>query len=73
MTTIKPRMRREALIELQSALSKAFNFDFPFQSCLSCVSFRESDELCLLVNLRPPAKVIVYGCDQYMDNREVPF
>lgn len=42
-------------------------------SCLSCSFFREPTELCNRYNQRPPARVIAFGCKDYLDNDEIPF
>lgn len=44
------------------------------QSCISCDHFRENyGELCELAKVRPPARVIVFGCEKYADDQDVPF
>lgn len=43
------------------------------ESCLTCSYFREAEERCTKFNARPPARVIAYGCDQYIDNDVIPF
>lgn len=44
------------------------------RSCLTCDHFKESNELCELVNVRPPAKVIAFGCEKYQNiDDEIPF
>jgi hypothetical protein len=43
------------------------------RSCVSCGHFT-ADETCTKNNkLRPPAKVIAFGCDSYSDNDAIPF
>jgi hypothetical protein len=39
------------------------------RTCLNCDNFK--NELCTLANQRPPAKIIVFGCDSHSD--EIPF
>jgi hypothetical protein len=39
-------------------------------NCVTCEHFNEK-ELCLFYNARPPATVIVKGCDKY--ENEIPF
>lgn len=43
------------------------------QSCISCTTFAERDELCTRWNARPPARVIAFGCNDYQDNEDIPF
>lgn len=71
----KPIMRREAEINLMSALRGAFNKDnaFPFQNCITCKRFVESEERCKFYNAKPPARVIAFGCHEYEDLDEIPF
>lgn len=52
----------EMLNDLTSHLNK---------SCVNCDHFNTSQELCGLVDERPPAKVIAQGCEQWV--KEVPF
>ena len=45
------------------ALEREHNY--LYQSCLSCIHFHETKEICKLANQRPPAKVIVFGCEHW--------
>jgi hypothetical protein len=40
-------------------------------SCITCEHFAERDEKCKLVDRRPPAHVIAFGCESWTN--EVPF
>lgn len=40
-------------------------------SCYNCESFNKDKEICLMCNQRPPAQVIVFGCDGW--EGEIPF
>ena len=40
-------------------------------NCVSCDNFDIPREICLNFNARPPAKVIVTGCDKFRN--DVPF
>lgn len=42
-----------------------------YHSCVSCQHFSEEKELCCLFNARPPARVIAFGCERWME--EPPF
>ena len=35
------------------------------QSCLQCLHWKEKEEICGLFKQRPPAKVIVVGCEKH--------
>lgn len=56
---------------IQEYLNKA-NAEDIFRTCLTCVYF-EANENCIKANKRPPAFVIVRGCDMYFDTQDVPF
>lgn len=45
----------------------------PFKTCLNCDNFNEITEQCKLWNSRPPARVIVFGCDSHDDKDQIPF
>lgn len=76
---MKPKFRKEAKLDLNGAIAGAIWSQlnrqdiYPFQSCLSCCNFREATEICKLANQRPPAKIIVFGCNSYCDKDEIPF
>ena len=42
-----------------------------WRSCMICVLFNEQKELCIKYNIRPPARVIAYGCPEF--DECVPF
>ena len=35
------------------------------KNCLTCTLFNERVEVCHLASVRPPARVIAYGCEAY--------
>ena len=45
------------------------------RSCVSCDHFKPAPGLehCGLVNQRPPARIIAFGCERYSDDMDVPF
>lgn len=47
-----------------------------FESCLVCEHFQEN-EICRMFNVRPPARIIVFGCEKFKENLneefDVPF
>lgn len=45
------------------------------RSCVSCRYFDDINEVCTFnkCNIRPPARIIVDGCDSYEDETEIPF
>lgn len=36
-----------------------------YRSCLTCIHFDETTELCAIANQRPPARVIAQGCSAF--------
>lgn len=56
---------------MQHKLKLRYDNEHPFQSCITCDKFDEKEELCTLFKTKPPAKVIVYGCEKWED--KIPF
>jgi len=71
---MKPRIRPEAKDALTNIIKVAIELEHNslYQSCLSCEHFQEKSELCLLVKKRPPVRVLVYGCEKWLE-RDIPF
>ena len=76
------KLRHTGSIELRSKINKAvedviLNADYkdiPFQTCIMCMHFNEN-EICAKYNVRPPARIIVFGC-QFFENDpdfDIPF
>lgn len=84
MSDVKLIPRRLGKIELESRLSKLVAdtiaqvspSNMLFQSCIVCEHFGE-DEVCRMFNVRPPARIIVFGCVKYEESShiddEIPF
>jgi hypothetical protein len=45
------------------------------RTCVTCFFFNEQVEVCKFkqANARPPARVIAFGCHNYLDKGEIPF
>jgi len=41
------------------------------KSCVTCDNFDQAGEKCKLNNLRPPARIIAFGCECFQD--DIPF
>jgi len=76
---IKPTLRPEAKLELSSAAANAvmrvleMTGNYAYQTCIKCDHFDEPNEICKLYKMRPPAKIIAFGCEKYEDDDWIPF
>jgi len=72
-----PKLRLEQYYDLRSlirdAVMQTLVKDCAYESCLVCEKFDETNELCNIVNQRPPARIIAYGCPSFTDNEQPPF
>lgn len=41
-----------------------------FSTCLNCHYWKDKEEMCSKYNQRPPAKIIISGCEEHTD---IPF
>lgn len=46
---------------------------YPYRNCLNCQHFVEVDENCKRWGMKPPARVICYGCSDHEDIETIPF
>ena len=73
----KPKLRMDAYYDLQSiiadGLSRLAEQNHIYRSCINCFNFKETSEICILANQRPPARVIVFGCPKWEDKDIIPF
>lgn len=58
-------MNRLALIIAAFLMEKGF-----FTTCINCAHWNDNKEICSYYKQRPPAKVIVNGCETHTD---IPF
>ena len=72
-----PKLRLEEFYDLRhlvgEAVSAILRDKQAYESCLVCSNFNETNELCKLANQRPPARIIAYGCPQFIDAEQPPF
>lgn len=40
-------------------------------TCINCIQWNDHDEKCTLAKIRPPARVIVFGCPAWEE--DIPF
>lgn len=79
MSDVKLIPRRLGKLELASKLSKLIAdtiaevapSNMLFQSCIVCEHFNNDTEVCSQFNVRPPARVIVFGCVKYTESSHI--
>ena len=84
MSDVELKLRLAGKYELQSKLAALVQdtikevtpANMLFQSCIVCTHFGEN-EICKMFNMRPPAKIIVFGCVKFQESdspdMDVPF
>lgn len=70
MTTREPDSQVEVPLEVLAMRVKVIHFET--KNCLNCYRFVEGPDLCTIAQARPPARVIVTGCQAWEDRR-TPF
>jgi hypothetical protein len=78
MSDVKMIPRRLGKYEIESKISKAVYdtiaqvtpHNMLFQSCIVCEHFGEN-EVCSRYNVRPPARIIVFGCQHYEESSHI--
>lgn len=72
---MKPSIRLEAQNALTNIIKSAIEreHNFIYKCCLNCENFHEKKDVCLLVNAKPPTRVITFGCERWLDKDEIPF
>ena len=58
-------------VEVRPVLHKQLILQQVVHSCLNCEEFDEEKDQCIIVNLTPPAKILVYGCPKWTPS--IPF
>lgn len=84
MTDVKLTPRRLGKIEISAKLAQLLvevignvtPSNMLFQSCIVCEHFGEN-EICKMFNIRPPARIIVFGCIRFEESSnldgDIPF
>ncbi len=84
MPDVEMKLRRAGKYEFESKLAQAVYetiktvtpANMLFQSCIVCTHFGEN-EICKMFNIRPPAKIIVFGCVKFQESdnpdSDIPF
>lgn len=61
-----PERERSIAIALQAAAKEiAASVVTCMSTCVNCYNFDGTGEVCMLYKVRPPAKVIAYGCENF--------
>ena len=69
----KPILRENAYLELMSNMTRLITSGKPFQNCLNCMSWSYDRDLCSKFNAKPPTHILIYSCEEYSDDGEIPF
>lgn len=72
MPTIRPSMESNIKYVIEK-LFKVSRVGFLYRNCLNCIHWQEGHDKCGKFNIKPPAEVIVYSCEAYEDNDDIPF
>lgn len=78
MSDVKLIPRRLGEVELRAKLAQLVTETIKdvtpnnmlFQSCIVCEHFQEN-EICKLYNIRPPARIIVFGCKTFEESSNI--
>ena len=78
MSDVKLIPRRLGEVELRAKLAQLVtetikdvtSSNMLFQSCIVCEHFQDN-EICKLYNVRPPARIIVFGCKNYEESSNI--
>lgn len=68
------RPSQESLIRY--AIEKIFkvtNIGYPYRNCLNCLNWEFNNDYCGKFKSKPPTEIIVYSCEHYEDNDDIPF
>lgn len=67
--------RTAFIAKLTQAVTMAVKeqLDAATRTCVNCERFNQEKELCGIYNARPPAAVIVIGCEKHKEIDDIPF
>lgn len=68
---LKARSRQDALSKLSLEMTRWMVEVGMFETCLNCDHWNDRDEICTKFKMRPPAKIIVCGCEFH--ESDIPF
>lgn len=67
---LQSKSREAGLADLSKIITDWMMEIGMFQSCINCCDWNNDKEMCVKFKMRPPAKVIVSGCEFHSD---IPF
>lgn len=75
MSTKPPSTREAELAAALTATGKTIAVALidALTTCVHCVHFQEGPDVCQLYNARPPARVIAFGCESFLQDTDIPF
>lgn len=79
MAYVKPtsKIREGKEIELRSSIANLIHRYLtgsnPYKNCLNCTHWDYGKDQCGKFKAKPPTDVIVYSCESYEDDDDIPF
>jgi len=72
----KPKLRIDHIDNIKTTIARLFDkksTDFPYQNCLNCKHWAYGKDMCGKFNAKPPTEVLIYSCEAYEDDFDIPF
>lgn len=72
MPTIRPSMESSIKYAIEK-IFKVGRVGFLYRNCLNCENWKEEQDICGKFNAKPPTEILIYACEHYQDNEDIPF
>jgi hypothetical protein len=72
MPTIRPSQEASIRYAIEK-IFKVTNIGYPYRNCLNCIHWSKERDLCGKFNSKPPTEILIYSCEAYEDNDDIPF
>lgn len=72
MPTIRPSQETAIAYAIEK-IFKVGRIGYPYRNCLNCISWNFDMDGCNKFQQKPPTEIIVYSCEHYEDNDDIPF